>query len=285
MLRKSVFQSMLLSLLILFSVAAFAAADPTIQQVYDMANAGRLDEAQAAMQKVLQDHPNSAKAHFVEAELLGKQGRYASAEAELNNADRLEPGLPFAKPGSVEDLRRLIANAKQHPGAMRPAPAGVSGGYSAPANSGPPWGLILVGLGLIGFIVFAVKFMSSRNQPVYMQNGMPNGMSGVSGYGPGMPGQPYGGMPGQMMGGTGGGIGSGIVGGLVTGAALGAGMVAGEELMHHFTDGDRPRNYPGPSSDDYVAPPDNMGGNDFGINDTSSWDSGGGGGDSGGGDW
>ncbi len=279
MLSKSVFQSMLLSFLILFSVAAFAAADPTIQQVYDMANAGKLDEAQVMMQKVLQDHPNSAKAHYVEAELLAKQGRYASAEAELNNADRLEPGLPFAKPGSVEDLRRLIANAKQHPGAMRAAPAGVSGGYSAPVHSGTPWGLILVGLGLIGFIVFAVKFMSSRAQPVYMQNGMP----GPAGYGSGMVGQPYGGMPGPMMGG--GGIGSGIVGGLVTGAALGAGMVAGEELMHHFTDGDRSGNAPMPLRDDYVAPPDNMGGSDFGINDTSSWDSGGGGGDSGGGDW
>ena len=90
---KSVFQATLLSLTILCSIASHAADDPTMHQVYEMARSGNLDEAQSMMQKVLKDHPNSAKAHFVEAELLAKQGRYASAQAELNNADRLAPGL------------------------------------------------------------------------------------------------------------------------------------------------------------------------------------------------
>jgi hypothetical protein len=271
MLIKSVFQSILLSVALVCSATSYAAEDPTMQQVYDTAKAGKVDEAQAMMQKVLQDHPDSAKAHFVEAELLAKQGRFDSAQAELNNADRLAPGLPFAKPDAVENLRRELAGSKQQ--SVRPA----AGYHSAPVSSGPPWGLIIIGAALIGFIVFAVKFMANRNQPVYMQNGAP-------GFGGGMPGQPYSGMPGQMMGGTGGGMGSGIVGGLVTGAALGAGMVAGEELMHHFTDGDRNSNTP--QRDDYVAPQNNdMGGNDFGISDNSSWDSGGGGGGDSGGDW
>lgn len=284
MFTKSVNQSRLLAMLfstvfaivLLFSMAApgHAAEDPTMQQVYDTARAGNLDQAQAMMQKVLADHPESGKAHFVEAELLAKQGRYASAEAELANADRLAPGLPFAKPEAVENLRRIISGAKQHP--MKQS----SSGYAPqPAGSGSPFSLIIIGVLLIGFIVFAVKFMANRNpQPVYMQNGASPGTPGY-----GMPGQPYGGMPGPMMGG-GGGIGSGIVGGLVTGAALGAGMVAGEELMHHFTDsnGRRVRD----DGDDYVPPQNDMGGNDFGISDSSSWDSGGGGGggDSGG-DW
>jgi hypothetical protein len=269
MLMKSVFQSAFLSLMIVFSAASYAADDPTMQQVYDTAKAGKIDEAQTMMQKVLQDHPDSAKAHFVEAELLAKQGRYDSAQAELNNADRLAPGLPFAKPESVENLRKILGGAKQHSQA-------VASGYSAPASSGPPWGLIIIGAALIGFIVFAVKFMANRNQPVYMQNG-------ATGYGAGVPGQPYGGMPGPTMGGTGSGIGSGIVGGLVTGAALGAGMVAGEELMHHFTDGDRNNNQA--TRDDYAQPQNDMGGNDFGVSDSSSWDSGGGGGGDSGGDW
>ncbi|MET3105902.1 hypothetical protein AAKU67_000394 [Oxalobacteraceae bacterium GrIS 2.11] len=272
MLTKSVFQSALVSLAILVSAASFAADDPTIQQVYDTAKAGKLVEAQGMMEKVLQDHPNSAKAHFVEAELLAKQGKYASAEQELNNAERLAPGLPKENPQSVANLRRLLADAQHQ--TNRPAAANYSSPVGTVASSGPPWGLILVGIALIGFIVFAVKFMANRNQPTYMQNGS-------TGYGAGgtMPGQPYSGMPGPMMGGGGSGIGSGIVGGLVTGAALGAGMVAGEELMHHFTDGDRSNS--NPSRNDYVAPPQNdMGGNDFGVSDTSSWDdnSGGGGG-------
>ena len=282
MLMKSVLQSTLLSVALVFSTGmatVSAAEDPTMQQVYDTAKAGNLDQAQAMMQKVLQDHPESGKAHFVEAELLAKQGRYASAEAELNNADRLAPGLPFAKPEAVENLRRIISSAKQHPTQQSSSYATQHAPQSA--GSGSPFSLIVIGILLIGFIVFAVKFMANRNpQPVYMQNGA---MPGTPGYGGGMPGQPYGGMPGPMMGG-GGGIGSGIVGGLVTGAALGAGMVAGEELMHHFTDGNgRPVR---DDRDDYVPPQNDMGGNDFGISDSSSWDSGGGGGggDSGG-DW
>ena len=55
-------------------------------------------------QKVLQDHPESGKAHFVEAELLAKQGRYASAEAELNNADRLAQGIGECGFESVDGL-------------------------------------------------------------------------------------------------------------------------------------------------------------------------------------
>jgi hypothetical protein len=92
---------------------------------------------------------------------------------------------------------------------------------------------------------------------------------------------------------AGGGIGSNIAGGLAGGLAAGAGIVAGEELAHHFLDGDRRQVLP-PSGDDGSwgsggNPNADMGGSDFGVNDPGSWDdsSGGGGGDSGGGgdDW
>jgi hypothetical protein len=82
-------------------------------------------------------------------------------------------------------------------------------------------------------------------------------------------------------------MGSGILGGLATGAAVGAGIVAGEELMHHLTDRDDDRRVtyddaPRQSSwsDDNGSSSQNydMGGNDFGVSDSSSWDSGGGGG-------
>jgi hypothetical protein len=68
---------------------------------------------------------------------------------------------------------------------------------------------------------------------------------------------------------------------------VGAGVVAGEALAHHFLDGDRREH----AQDQYssgnqansnplqLAPDDDLGGNDFGINDSSSWDSGGGGSD------
>ena len=81
------------------------------------------------------------------------------------------------------------------------------------------------------------------------------------------------------------GMGSGILSGLATGAAVGAGMVAGEALMHRVLDGgrredsyrqgeiftDTPQSRAADSNYD-------MGGNDFGVADASSWDDSGGGG-------
>ena len=75
-------------------------------------------------------------------------------------------------------------------------------------------------------------------------------------------------------------MGSGILGGLATGA----GMVAGEALMHHFTDGNRASNntFDAPYARDDQPAPNDMGGTDFGVSDSDSWDdSSGGGGD----DW
>ena len=70
------------------------------------------------------------------------------------------------------------------------------------------------------------------------------------------------------------GIGSGIMSGLATGAAVGAGMVAGEALMHHFTDGNRHDMVDtAPTRNDWVSSPnDAVGGTDFGIADNTSWD-------------
>ncbi|MDB5989736.1 MAG: hypothetical protein JWQ10_1139 [Herbaspirillum sp.] len=263
---------------------AFAAEDATMHEVYTAAQAGKFDQAQAMMDKVLHDHPKSAKAHFVESELLAKQGRFTNAEAEFKTAESLAPGLPFASPTSVEQLRARLAAAHTAPHS-RPAPqqASATSATEAP-GPGMPWGFLLAGAGLIAFIVFAVRFMNMRTG-ASMGGG---GAGSMNGYRPGQPMSPYSPMaPAQapMMGpAAGGGMGSSILGGLATGAAMGAGIVAGEELMHHFTDGNRSSNnmFDTPYTPDNQQLPDNMGGTDFGISDSGSWDdSSGGGGD----DW
>ena len=110
MLRKIALGFMLFALAIIGG-PAFAESVPTLHEVYQATQAGRLDEAQSMMNKVLQEHPNSAKAHYVEAEILVKKGMLGKAETELNNAERLEPGLPFAKPQAVQELKNRIAAA------------------------------------------------------------------------------------------------------------------------------------------------------------------------------
>ena len=251
---------MLLASLV-FVTAAHAADDPTMHQIYAAAEAGQFAEAQRMMDKVLLDHPNSAKAHFVEAELLAKQGRMANAAAELNKAETLAPGLPFAKPESVQKLQRLVAGSRNPTASYVAQPAANTG-------SGSSWIGVVLGGGLIAALIFGLRALfSRRSAPAYM----PSAAAGAAaGYG--VP--PTGPVPS-----AGGGLGSSIVGGLATGAAVGAGMVAGEALMHHFLDGNRHEGQPNqPPIDNGFVPDDDMGGNDFGINESSSWDDSSGGG-------
>ena len=45
------------------------AAEPSMQEVYQAAQSGNFKAAQSMMDQVLRDHPNSGKAHFVQAEI------------------------------------------------------------------------------------------------------------------------------------------------------------------------------------------------------------------------
>jgi hypothetical protein len=259
------------------SVPALAAdADATPHQIYEAAEAGHFDQAQQMMNQVLRDHPASATAHYVQAELYAKEGNYALARSELNRAEQLEPGLPHEKPQSVQELKsQLGIGGPIGPRAMQGGrPFGLT---TAPVQAPFPWGIMLVLALVVG--VFWMLFRR-RNTYVQYPGGMPPG--GAPGaYGPGG----YVG-PGPM----GGGIGSGIAGGLASGLAVGAGVVAGEELAHHFLDGGQ---HPGgvlpPANEngDWQSSNSDMGGSDFGVNDPGSWDAGSGDAGSGGGgdDW
>lgn len=271
-----------------FAVAALAllqvsanAADISMHEVYEAAQAGHLREAQSMMQQVLRDHPTSAKAHYVEAEILSKAGQLPQARSELATAEQLEPGLPFASPSAVQALRERLNST-------------ASTVRRSEAPNQFPWGLALLGVALLAAIVMFVRAMRQRS---IMQSGAmlqgPSAFGPGPGYGPNY-GPSYGPNAGPM---GGGGMGSGILGGLATGAALGAGMVAGEALAHRMMgDGQHSSVVPDAQADNLVDnsgwdPNSNMGGNDFGVSETSSWDDNssswdsGGGGDFGGGDW
>jgi hypothetical protein len=90
------------------AVPASASNDPMLQLIYDQARAGHLDQAQQMMIRVLTDHPRSAKAHYVAAELASTAGKLVVARSELNQAEQLDPGLPFASPGAVQALKAQL---------------------------------------------------------------------------------------------------------------------------------------------------------------------------------
>lgn len=278
MFNKFTYSLAFLASLFFINYSAVADDSPTMDQVYQAAHSGRVDEALRMMDKVLKEHPDSAKAHFVEAELLAKQGQMGQAEAELKSAERIKPDLSFAKPEAVQELKSIINS--NHRVSQSPA-----GSFQAEQSGGFPWGLILLAVAAIAIITLIMRSLANRNAPAYpgnFQPGMQNGSVSP------VPMQPYGGGMAQM-GPVGGGMGSGIMGGLATGAAVGVGMVAGEALAHRFMDGGRSDtgNIAQSSTDSWSSSSDNMGGSDFGIADNSSWsdssnvaDSG-----SGGGDW
>lgn len=265
---KSFFRVVALALTVVFTTPILAAEDASMHEVYLAAEAGKFNEAQAMMDKVFHDHPDSAKAHYVEAELLAKQGKLSGAADELNTAERLKPGLPFAKPQALQKLKAQIASTHSM---VQPS---ASQNHPSANNNGTPWGMIFLMVGLIAFIYFVAKWMARRNPPVVSQGSYPVGVNGASQQ-YGNP-QPYGSQGSPMMAPAPGGMGSGILGGLATGAALGVGMVAGEALMHHFTDGGRGNNnnslFNEANANSAPEPNRDMGGSDFGVADNSSWD-------------
>jgi uncharacterized protein len=271
------------SLILLVALAASGvamAALPTPREVYQAANSGHLAQAQQMIEQVLQQEPRSGEAHYVAAQIYAREGNLSLARQELTTADSLEPGLPFAKPASVAALRGQLA---QRSSSARPFYV-QSPAYAPHARSGFPFGGVLILIAAVGVIWFIFR---RRANAVAYANTVPAvpgpGGYGAPPYGPGY-GPGYGPVP------MGGGIGSTIAGGLAGGLAAGAGIVAGEEIARHFLDSDG-RQVPVPAEPqaDYVDPDQNadMGGQDFGLNDSSSWDSGGGsfGADGGGDSW
>ena len=245
---------------------AMAQSAPTVDQVYAAAQAGKIDQAQAMIQQVLVSHPNSAKAYFVQSELYARQGNLVRSRGALATADKLEPGLPFAKAQAVQALRAQLA------GRSAPMVSGVAAARYG--NSGSSWGL--PALLAIGVIVFGY-FMFRRRVPAFAQPGYgnPGGVNGPQtfGAGPGAVMQPPYGQAASS------GLGGQIMGGVATGLAVGAGVMAaeaiGRDLLGNRSQSAMPFGNFGGNGDPNMGGNADMGGQDFGLNDTGSWDDGG----------
>jgi tetratricopeptide (TPR) repeat protein len=268
-----------------FSLSLFAAitlltsnavfAEPTLPEVYQAVQAGQLAKADGMIKEVLKNHPNSAKAHYVAAELYLKEGKVEAARSHFLQAENLAPGLPFAQAESVQKLQTQLASSAGAP------VAGSTSIFSNPLF----WGLIAI---LVVGIIIVLKRRKRDAVEVYNAPaaGYPGTPGGPAPY-PGAPGGPGGpGYPGAP-----GGAGSGLMGSLATGAALGAGMYAGQALASHLMGGhegnpNNPGNFGNNPNMNQVGGPA-MDDPNFGVRDASSWDDGGASSwdDSGGGDF
>jgi hypothetical protein len=271
---KRVVSPLVLMLALVCAAPLALAADPSIAQVYEAANSGHVAQAEQMMAQVLRDHPRSAKAHYVAAEVYARARDFARARQELSTAESIEPGLQFVGSDKVQALRQELSQGSS---------AGRYVPYAAPRHSSFPWVPVLILVAVVGVLWAIFSRRNAAATTTYPQ---------YAGAGPGPMGPPgvgYPGYPGGPV--VGGGGGSGIMGALGTGLAVGAGVAAGEELVRHVLEPGREGYVPPPPPENYVDPSINsdMGGNDFGVSDPGSWDDNSGGdsfgGGSGGDDW
>ena len=248
----NLFVSVFAAAVLLTSNAAFAEA--TLPEVYQAVQSGQMAKADAMMKEVLQNHPNSAKAHYVAAELYLKEGKLDVARNHFLKAENLAPGLPFAQPESVQKLQMQLAGTQVAP---------VASSSSSSIFSNPLfWGLIAI---LVVGIIIVMRRRKAEAVQVYNapSAGYPGTPGGPAGYpgGPGYPGAPAGGM------------GGGLMGSLATGAALGAGMYAGQALASNLMGGhDNGHSNPNANPNlNQVGGPASLDPN-FGVRDASSWD-------------
>ncbi|NBW51146.1 MAG: tetratricopeptide repeat protein [Betaproteobacteria bacterium] len=265
--------------------AAWAQQEPSLNEIYATAQAGKLEQAQVMVQQVLVSHPNSAKAHYVRSELYARQGQLANARESLAKAEKLAPGLPFAKAEAVQALRSQLSGSQGSAVVPRANPPAT---YSSPASPGTGGWLLPV---LLAGGVIAMAFFIFRRrtpevqvlQPAYGAS-MGGGLNGPQTFGNPAPNpygpQPYGPTYGAGYGQSpGSGLGGKIMGGVATGLAVGAGVMAAEAIGRNLMGGhDVVRgtdNFSSPASDtSYLGNDTNrdMGGADFGISDSTTWD-------------
>ena len=238
--------------IVLAGLAAFAWALPTLQQVEAQIRQGNFAQAESMMREVVAARPDSARAHYVYAELLAHGGKLDQAVEEARAARTIDPDVKFTDPEKFRTFEASLLRAQTPPARLpsttapvetRSAPsAAATRAAPVPAPSGMPGWVWLAGLAAIGFVVWRM-FARGRAGAVVggamapgagYGTGMQSGVAGAP-YGgaatPGTPNAPYGpGYAAQRPG-------SGMLGvGLGAAGGLAAGMLA-ERMLNSRREG------------------------------------------------
>jgi hypothetical protein len=87
--------------------ATLALALPTPKDIEAAVAAGQYTQAESMLREVLQDKPQSAKAHYELGQVLAHERRYKEAQTELQKAKDIDPSLKFAT--SPEKFNTVLA--------------------------------------------------------------------------------------------------------------------------------------------------------------------------------
>ena len=226
----------------LWSVAAMAL--PSTTDVQAAIKSGDYPKAETMMQEVVTAKPQSAKAHYLYAEILAHDAKFTDAAAQARKAREIDPALSFTNdPEKFKSFERLLEREQAGPAVTTqptsPAPstrmetAPPVRQQQAPSGGIPGW----VWMGVIALVLFFVfRAFSRRAMASNMASGGNAGYAPQGGYGmnPGMPQPGYGPGYGQAPGAGGGLLRTGL-------AAAGgvAGGVAGGMLLERMLEGNR----------------------------------------------
>jgi tetratricopeptide (TPR) repeat protein len=224
----------------LAAASALAWALPSLAEVEAQVQQGHYAQAESMMREVVAAKPSSARAHYVYAEILAHDGKFAAAADEARLARQLDPDIKFTSAEKFSAFEALLQRQQGEATRARAAPS-TTQSYSpnapavtapATASAGLPSWVWLGGLAVIAFLLWR-GFSRSRASAAAAGGAMV--APGAYGGAPmtpnaGQPGMPYGpGYPAARPGSGMLGLGAAAVGGVA------AGMLA-DELLHRRSD-------------------------------------------------
>ena len=223
----------------LWSVAAMAL--PSAGDVQAAVKSGDYPKAETMMQEVVAAKPQSAKAHYLYAEILAHDAKFTDAAAQARQARELDPALSFTTdPEKFKSFERLLEREQAGPAVATQAPAPATRVNTAPAvppqaaSSGIPGWVWVGGFAILAFVIF--RAISRRAMANNMATAGYANQGGGYGMNPGMPQPGYG--PGY-------GAAPGAGGGLLRTGLAAAGGVAGGMLLERMLEGNRHDENPG----------------------------------------
>ena len=249
--RVSIAKLLLVCSLAMFSALAFALPSP--KDIDAAVNAGRLSQAESMLREVIQEKPQSAKAHYELGQVLARQEHYDDAQIALKKAKELDPALKFAaSPEKFNETFDKVSRMVQGPDtaslasgmsqAAKPAAAAA-----LPSSSEPAFPVSYILIGVAGLVIVALVLRRSKASAAPVATGfsgapgvaMPVGMATATrGFGAQFPpnapmnGPGYAPAAQPMGGGMGSGIGGAVIGGLA-GVAAGYALSKALEGDHH----------------------------------------------------
>ncbi|HEY3596498.1 MAG TPA: tetratricopeptide repeat protein [Paraburkholderia sp.] len=141
--------------LMLVSGGAFAV--PSATQVETAIQQHNWQKADTELAEVLQAHPDNARAHYLYAQVLDQQGRYADALTQIQQAKTLDPQVRFTDPARFAQTEARIradaartgasTNTTHNPFAQQSSPAFMqqaqqaAAAPEAPQRHGPSMGM------------------------------------------------------------------------------------------------------------------------------------------------